>query len=544
MRNRIRQTPFLAVLFLAPAFAAGHSAPSGPARQDQGPGGFAVTREPVSPSGVRATADLPTSQHHRNAAGSDGFGLCVYTSAWHNALWQSVTDVYDFRDWMRKRPGGSYPEKFDATLAAFCRERGIPIPPYVQHTGGDEEFLELALKTGRMVGITYCGADGPGRYGSEVVAHMVNLVHLDAQQACILDNNFPGTFLWMSRTALLCRWRGVREDGRPCTIGRQAVGGGWAIAFLQGPPPPYPVAVSYQREADNPQLAPEPRETYTLKQCTGTGCRFVTIPVPCPVDRLPAPVRDPLPDEPRPGPDYVWKDVPGLGPRWIQGGDRYDWGRKADGSWSWVLRTGQVTGLGVRSTPELVSADPFPGGVLAEKLAAEKRWWLTGERCEKADVVAALSLTDDSARWHLTAVGEPNFLRKFTDDLAALPAEARAKLHVQRYSPDAWQVAQFKLGPGLTLRRPAVGRVGADVGTVPVADYSPASLAGLLALPGGPTAQPTPAPSPKPKAPEPTPPDALPIPVPTPAPSSGLSGLLALVAAAVAVVLGLFRRRM
>src|SRR5205085_738897 len=119
-------------------------------------------------------------------------------SVWHCALWQSVTEINDFRDWMKSKPGGSYPEKFEATLSQFCKERGIPCPGYVQHTGGDEEFLELAMKTGRAVGVTYCGVDGPGRYGSEVIGHMVTLSHLDKDWAAILDNNYPGTWLWMS----------------------------------------------------------------------------------------------------------------------------------------------------------------------------------------------------------------------------------------------------------------------------------------------------------------------------------------------------------
>src|SRR5574338_1184024 len=91
----------------------------------QAPSGFVVTKDPVL-NGVRVTADLPAGQHHRNVGGSDGAGLCVYTSFWHAALWQSVREVYEFRAYMERRPGGSYPEKFDATLAAYCKSKGIP----------------------------------------------------------------------------------------------------------------------------------------------------------------------------------------------------------------------------------------------------------------------------------------------------------------------------------------------------------------------------------------------------------------------------------
>ena len=94
---------------------------------------------------------------------------------------------------------------------------------YVQHTGGDEEFLRLALKTQRMPGRTYAGRDS--RYNGPI-AHMVNLVYLDDTSAAILDNNFPDKPLWMTRKEFLDRWRDH--------------GGGWAVVLLNSPPPPPP----------------------------------------------------------------------------------------------------------------------------------------------------------------------------------------------------------------------------------------------------------------------------------------------------------------
>ena len=36
-----------------------------------------------------------------------------------------------------KASGGKLPQKFDSTITAYCKS-GVPVPPYVQHTGGDE----------------------------------------------------------------------------------------------------------------------------------------------------------------------------------------------------------------------------------------------------------------------------------------------------------------------------------------------------------------------------------------------------------------------
>ncbi len=185
-------------------------------------GGFSPEKHPVSPDGVRAVCDLPAGQHVRNTGGSDGAGLCVFTSMQMAADWQQLPDLAQLQAYMRKRPGGGYPEKVDAVLKAYCKEKGVPVPPYVQHTDGDEEFLDLAVKTGRMPCVTYGGRDDFYRTG---IYHMVVLVHLDKDRACIQDNNRPGVFLWMTRGEFLTRWRSMQ--------------GGWAFVWTAPPPPPY-----------------------------------------------------------------------------------------------------------------------------------------------------------------------------------------------------------------------------------------------------------------------------------------------------------------
>jgi hypothetical protein len=96
---------------------------------------------------------------------------------------------------------------------------------YVQYEGNDPAILDLAIKTGRIVSVTYGYSE---RYGGRV-AHMTNLVHIDDKNACVLDNNFIGEnqLEWMSRAEFLRRWK----------LG----GNGWAVIILNPPPPPIPI---------------------------------------------------------------------------------------------------------------------------------------------------------------------------------------------------------------------------------------------------------------------------------------------------------------
>lgn len=567
------------------------------------PVGLASGQQPMQTTttptlnGTRATADLPASQHHRNTAGADGSGLCVYTSTWHSSLWQSVSDLYGFRDWMQAREGGSFPEKFDEDLQAYCREKGIPVPGYVQHTGGDVEFLKQALKTGRMVGITYCGDDvfyGAGR----VIGHMVNLVYIDDHLACVLDNNDPGKFRWMTAAQLVARWRGVQEDGRPYLaevrdrFGRvrmQPVGGGWAIVLLASPPPPYatqPVAAAGCPCGDGcgcdgecPAACPAgPR--VMVGQCEGGRCQLPQPGVPVfqpfvqvlphgqPVPRLPeipgttrinaTPVpfspghwvrsETPVPAAQHngldhrpwgdpPGPDYCWLFRPGVGWGWVDADAARDLGlRQPDPGQPAeprkVEHAGQAGAAPGRDYP--------PDGVISSKLAAETRYWVNGQPCSKGEAckVLALELTDDSGRWNLTAVGDPAFLARVKDDVSKLPVGTRDRIHLQTYDPASWQALQFQLQAGVTLRKPAVGRVGADAGQIPAGNYSAEQLATLV----GQIDRRGPAPSPPPNA-EPAPDQSHANPAPPPAPGRDLSALVAAVLAGLILVLTVLKQK-
>lgn len=179
----------------------------------------------TSPDGtVEIAADLPARLHLKNIGGSDGAGLCVFTSLSHSALWQGIAVLCDFRDWMHKYPGGGYPQKVSAKIKQICAERGVAEPSYIQVQGADIEILKLACKSGRMPGVTYSYSP-TGRYGGQGIDHMVSLVYCDDRWAAVLDNNYPGSYEWM-----------------PTATFRQVYtrrGGGWAVIFL-APMPPAP----------------------------------------------------------------------------------------------------------------------------------------------------------------------------------------------------------------------------------------------------------------------------------------------------------------
>jgi hypothetical protein len=184
----------------------------------------AVVGGPIAPDGTEVQNDLPRELHVKNRGGSDGSGLCVFASLKHAAVWQNVEALESIFEYMFRRPGGGWPEKVDAVIRDLCKEKGAPVPDYVQVQSRDLEILKLACRTGRIPGVTYCFSPS-GRYGGARIAHMVSLVHADDRRFGVLDNNFPGTIEWMT----------PEEFARAYTGGRN----GWAVILLdEGPPPP------------------------------------------------------------------------------------------------------------------------------------------------------------------------------------------------------------------------------------------------------------------------------------------------------------------
>jgi hypothetical protein len=177
---------------------------------------------PTAPDGTEIQCDLPGDLQVKNRGGSDGAGLCVFASLKHSAMWQEVTPLKEIFEYMFNYPGGGYPEKVDKVIADICKKKGLPIPPYIQVQGKDIEILKLACKTGRMPGVTYSFSPS-GRYGGQRIAHMVSLPHADDKWFCVLDNNFPRTYEWMTPQEF-----------------SKTYAPGWAVIFLDSGPPPVP----------------------------------------------------------------------------------------------------------------------------------------------------------------------------------------------------------------------------------------------------------------------------------------------------------------
>lgn len=189
-----------------------------------------VLTVPIAPDGTEVQIDLPVSQQIKNI-GSDippHRGMCVTTSITQSARWANNPVLQDFVTYAKQFPGGGYPEKVDELMRKIAQARNVPVPQYKQIKGGRETLttLKLALKNGLCPSVTF-GFSPSGRYQGQKISHMVNLLHLDEKYACVLDNNFPGTYEWMS----------VDEFYASYT---SAAGYGWAVILLDAGPPPIP----------------------------------------------------------------------------------------------------------------------------------------------------------------------------------------------------------------------------------------------------------------------------------------------------------------
>jgi hypothetical protein len=504
---------------------------SKPVEQAPGVEAFNPSRSPVF-DGKRATTDLPVALHKKNTGGmgrrgpGTGAGLCVYTSAWHAAMWQNLPEIYGFRDWMQNKEGGSWPEKFDRTLQQYCAEKGVKVPDYVQHTGGDEDFLDAALKTGRMPCVTYAGRDD---FYSGPIAHMVNLVYMDDSRACILDNNRPGVFLWMTRKEFLQRWRDQ--------------GGGWAYVFLAPPPP------VYKEGAAPPQSLPFAWESEPVGQCPGGNCNQPTL------RRLPALRPVPRPDfaggpwvtvgpDAATGYDYGANLAKKLGqplvtyvgyrgPMWAGAVTAYvdalegfpgpcvvvsKWygeshrGSLLKGTLAQTVAYLDETSKPVEQKPAAVAddeaADSIPNyGIERKRVSQERRYAVNGREVTRFNAFGAFgadSVADDSTKYSLAVVGDAAYRQKIKSEVGS-HFELGGKVLVQYYDPSDWAVSQFALKPGLTLREPdapKVDRSGKELGS----SLDLKDILDILFPKPKPPVDPTPVPTPGP-TPGPTPAD-------------------------------------
>lgn len=189
---------------------------------------------------------MPQQLRPRNIA-SRGLGCCTFRSAEYLARWQEVPQLYGLPEWMKSKgiAGGGYPTKQAEMVRRISEDRQMAVPLFVQYEGRDPAIIELALATGRPVGVTW------------QANHMLCCVHLDESRAAIVDNNDPHRVQWFSREVFLRKW----------TQG----GGGWAFILLQSPPPPPPR--SFRRAIEAPPCG---RESCDCGCKDGETCRCAT----------------------------------------------------------------------------------------------------------------------------------------------------------------------------------------------------------------------------------------------------------------------------
>lgn len=155
----------------------------------------------------RPTVNLETVFREHNWLGPQREGSCVHATIIMLFRWQGEFEMADY--WRANYSDGEYA----SNLAAKMDRAGIRYA-YTSRKN-DVAFLEWACDTRRGCGITVRGG-----------AHMVMLVGLNDEWACLLDNNFPEDFKWVKREILISEWKNSNS---------------WAVTPILGsPPPPLP----------------------------------------------------------------------------------------------------------------------------------------------------------------------------------------------------------------------------------------------------------------------------------------------------------------
>ena len=441
--------------------------------------------DPTLPNGKTLQLPLPASEHMMNTGGSDGAGLCVYTSVTLSAHWHNITDAYNLRKFAEGRPGGSYPEKLASDLKTYSLRYNVTLPTYVQHTGGDDSFLDLCMKTRRYPGITYAGQDD---FYRQTIAHMVNLVNLDANYGTIQDNNRAGKWTTGTRSQLLNRWKGLDDNGRPLRLGGQAIGGGWAFVWIAPPAPPMPP------KAADPITVPEP---------VGRFERIV--------------IGDAYKAEGDERGLIVWA-------YWLEG--ELVGGFHKGKFYSLVVREedGKIVDLGEeKAAPRGVCppchevTEDDNKGIVLGMVSNTRRYWINETEVSRTQAYAQLldtgdGLVDDSDKYHLSFVGADKkaILALFASG-GKFEKYAR-RLHVQVYTSDAWPARTILSSP-LTLQEPAsLGGKVVRVSSLTTEDAIQKTLSSVF--------------DPPPVPPVPVPPSPVPDPSPNPSPPPGVPAWL------------------
>lgn len=153
----------------------------------------------------RPIVNIPRNSRQGNWIGNQRQGSCVHATMISLFRWQNRLNMAN--KWRRMYGNG----EASADLAAKFEAHNIR---YAYTTKGNVEFLEWACNTRRGCGITVMG----GR-------HMVALVHLDDEWACLLDNNNISKYRWIPRGRLIAEWKASN---------------GWAVVPIYTPAAPLP----------------------------------------------------------------------------------------------------------------------------------------------------------------------------------------------------------------------------------------------------------------------------------------------------------------
>jgi hypothetical protein len=154
----------------------------------------------------RPIVNIPEALRQENWVGNKREGSCVHATMISLMRWQGRYNTAN--SWRRKYGNGEWP----SGLATKFDREGVR---YAYTDKGDVAFIEWACRTRRGCGITVMGG-----------AHMVALVHLDANWACLLDNNDVSKYKWVPRSALLAEWEASY---------------GWAVTPVYTPAAPLPL---------------------------------------------------------------------------------------------------------------------------------------------------------------------------------------------------------------------------------------------------------------------------------------------------------------
>lgn len=186
---------------------------------------YAIDLGGVTRGSTEVVTYLPVAERTKNVGGSDGAGLCVFSSIGHAARYQNIDALKNIQKWMRSKPGGGYPSKVDKVIAQICQEQNVEKVQYLQYEGTDLSIIQAVLASGRMACVTYDGRDPHYR---QHIEHMVNVVACTNEWVCVLDNNFieDGGLVWLTPAEFKSRWIGGN--------GRQ----GWLVVLLGPGLPP------------------------------------------------------------------------------------------------------------------------------------------------------------------------------------------------------------------------------------------------------------------------------------------------------------------